>query len=81
LFKAAYYSQRSRVFVENFAAKLPTSPQLTVLEYSSSVRSRSSQCQNIKSSNQPTKTNKQASSYSKHTSWKKTEHFFDVDIE
>jgi hypothetical protein len=33
LFKAANYSQRSRVFVENFAAKLPTSPQLTVLEY------------------------------------------------
>jgi hypothetical protein len=50
----AYYSQRSRVFVENFAAKLPPSPQLTVPDHASS-RSRS---KNIKSSNQPTKKNK-----------------------
>jgi hypothetical protein len=43
-----------RVIAENFAAKLPPSPQLTVLEHQSS----SSRSKNIKSSNQPTKTNK-----------------------
>jgi hypothetical protein len=73
LFKAAYYSQRSRVFVENFAAKLPTSPQLTMLEHQSSS-SRS------KNSNLQTNEDKQANPYSKHSSWKKTEHFSDVDI-
>jgi hypothetical protein len=74
LFKAAYYSQRSRVFVENFAAKLPTSPQLTVLEhYSSSSRSKRTSIQ--------TNEDKQANPYSKHTSWKKIEHFSDVDIQ
>jgi hypothetical protein len=73
LFKAAYYSQRSRVFVENFAAKLPTSPQLTVQEYqSSSSRHRNT--------NPSTKT-KQAIPYSKHNSWKKIKHFSDVDIQ
>jgi hypothetical protein len=71
LFKVAYYSERSRVFVENFAAKLPPSPQLTVLEHSSS----SSRGKNIKSSNY------QTSSYSKHSLWKKKEHFSDVDIQ
>jgi hypothetical protein len=74
LFKAAHYSQRSRVFVENFAAKLPTSPQLTVLEhYSSSSRSKRTSIQ--------TNEDKQANPYSKHTSWKKIEHFSDVDIQ
>jgi hypothetical protein len=66
LFKAAYYSQHSRVFVENFAAKLPTSPQFTMREH-----------QVFKQTNQ----DKQANPYSKHTSWKKTEHFSDVDIQ
>jgi hypothetical protein len=71
LFKAAYYSQHSRVFVENFAAKLSTSPQLTLSEHASS----SSRCQNIKSIvNTP-------SPYLKHTFWKKKEHFSDVDIQ
>jgi hypothetical protein len=64
------------VFVENFAAKLPTSPQLTILEHQSS----GSRCKNIKSSSKRTKT-KQANPYSKHTSWKKTGHFSDVDIQ
>jgi hypothetical protein len=65
-----------RVIAENFAAKLPPSPQLTVLEHPSS----SSRCQNIKFPSNPTKTNKPIP-YSKHTSWKKNEHFSDVDIE
>jgi hypothetical protein len=74
LLKVESYSQRSRVFVENFAAKLPTSPQLTVPEHQSSS-SRS------KNSNLQTNQDKQANPYSKHTSWKKTEHFSDVDIQ
>jgi hypothetical protein len=74
LFKTAYYSQRSRVFAENFAAKLPTSPQLTVLEhYSSSSRSKRTSIQ--------TNEDKQANPYSKHSSWKKNEHFSDVDVQ
>jgi hypothetical protein len=53
LFKVESYSQRSRVFVENFAAKLPTSPQLTVLEHQSS----SSRSKNINlQANQPRQT-------------------------
>jgi hypothetical protein len=53
-----------RVIAENFAAKLPPSPQLTVLEYQSSNNLR-----------------QLATSYSKHTSWKKNGHFSDVDIQ
>jgi hypothetical protein len=53
LFKAAYYFQRSRVFVENFAAKLPPSPQLTLLEHASS----GSRSENINfEANQPRQT-------------------------
>jgi hypothetical protein len=37
------HNLNSCVFVEDFAAKLPTAPQLTVLEHSSP----SSRCQNI----------------------------------
>jgi hypothetical protein len=65
-----------RVFVENFAAKLPTSPQLTVLEYSSSSSRR--QNSNLQAT-QPRQTIH--APYSKHTSWKKKEHFSDVDIQ
>jgi hypothetical protein len=53
-----------RVIAENFAAKLPPSPQLTVLEHASS----SSRSKNI---NLQTNQDKQANPYSKHTSWKK----------
>jgi hypothetical protein len=55
-FQRCKYSVGMRVIAENFAAKLPPSPQLTVLEHQSS----SSRSKNIKSSNQPTKTNKPA---------------------
>jgi hypothetical protein len=58
--QGASYFQRSkylagmRVIAENFAAKLPPSPPLTVPEYQSS----SSRCKNIKSSKKSTKANK-----------------------
>jgi hypothetical protein len=49
---------------------------------------RSSRCQNmtlpahgLRTSNLQTNEDKQATSYSKHTSWKKNEHFSDVGIQ
>jgi hypothetical protein len=65
-----------RVIAENFAAKLSTSPQLTVPEYQSS-KAHDLRTSIFKQTNQ----DKQASPYSKHTSWKKNEHFSDVDIQ
>jgi hypothetical protein len=46
-FQRCKYLSMLRVIAENFAAKLPPSPQLTVLEYLSLVRSRSSRYLNI----------------------------------
>jgi hypothetical protein len=60
-FQRSKYLSMMRVIAENFAAKLPPSPQLTVPEHSSS----GSQSKNVKSSRNP------ASPYSKHPSWKK----------
>jgi hypothetical protein len=82
---ASYYQRCKyfamlRVIAENFAAKLPPSPQLTVLEYSSLVRSHSQSSMNIKSSSNPTKINKPIP-YLKHDYWKKKEHFSDADIQ
>jgi hypothetical protein len=66
-----------RVIAENFAAKLPPSPQLTVLEHQSS----SSRSKNIKSSSKPTNQDKQTRPYSERKFWKKNEHFSDADIQ
>jgi hypothetical protein len=55
-FQRCKYLAGMRVIAENFAAKLPPSPQLTVPEHQSS----SSRSKNIKSSNKPSKTNKPA---------------------
>jgi hypothetical protein len=54
------------VIAENFAAKLSTSPQLTVQGH---------QLCKHRNKNKPT------SPYSKHAFWKKKEHFSDVDIQ
>jgi hypothetical protein len=76
LFKLAHYFQRSRVFVENFAAKLPTSPQLTVPEHKV-FKLTMREHQVFKQTNQ----DKQLNPYSKHTSWKKIGHFSEADIQ
>jgi hypothetical protein len=75
-FQRCKYFAGMRVIAENFAAKLPPSPQLTVPEHKV-FKLTMQEHQVLKQTHQ----DKQASPYSKHTSWKKKEHFPDADIQ
>jgi hypothetical protein len=65
-FQRCKYLAGMRVIAENFAAKLPPSPQLTVPVHKVFKR---------------TNEDNVANPSSKHTSWKKIRHFSDVDIQ